>query len=113
MAQEEAKKVVGIVPTEGDLFSAHEHVRATHTSELVIVLCGPVGSPLHRVASSLKKTLEDDFGYQECRVLKLSSIIEEHFQKHTGTDPFGRIKHLITKGDELRAKHGPSVLAAA
>lgn len=111
MAKEEVKVKADIVPAKGDLLSAHEHVRSTHTSELVIVLCGPVGSPLHRVADSLKETLEDDFGYQECNVLKLSDFIEERGGKYTGTGEFGRIKHLISEGDDLREQYGPSVLA--
>ncbi len=107
----EAEKALGVVPVEGDLFNAHEHVRSTHTSELVIALCGPVGSPLHRVAESLKETLESDFDYSECKIFTLSSFIEEHFGAYPGADEFGRIKYLITKGDELREKFGPSVLA--
>ena len=109
MAQQKPKSIV--VPVKDDLFSAHDHVKATHTSELVIVLCGPVGSPLHRVAHSLKTTLEDEFGYQECNILKLSDLIEKRTSEYTGTDEFGRIKHLILKGDELREKYGASILA--
>lgn len=94
-----------------DLFSTHEQVTSTHTSELVIALCGPIGSPLHRVADALKKALEDDFGYELCVVIKLSKFIEENLGAYGDSDEFGRIKDLIKKGDQLREKYGSSVLA--
>lgn len=38
-------------------------IKDTHTSELVIALCGPIGSPIHDVAKAFKKCLEKSFGY--------------------------------------------------
>lgn len=85
-------------------------VQSTHTDELVIALCGPIGTPLNMVANILKETLESDFGY-ECNVIKLSSIIEEFKSKAPDPNKYKRIKYLIDKGNELRGKFGPSVLA--
>lgn len=35
------------------LFEIKEKIESTHTSELVIALCGPIGSPLHDVATTV------------------------------------------------------------
>ena len=50
-----------------DLFSAQkssETIAKTHTTELVIALCGPIGSPLHDVAAALEAKLLNTFDYQ-------------------------------------------------
>ena len=50
-----------------DLFSAQkssETIARTHTTELVIALCGPIGSPLHDVATALESKLVNTFDYQ-------------------------------------------------
>jgi hypothetical protein len=48
-------------------------IKDTHTSELVIALCGPIGSPIHDVAKAFKECLEKSFGYDYAHILKLSS----------------------------------------
>lgn len=85
-------------------------VRSTHTVELVFALCGPIGSPLHDVAESLKRLLEDEFAY-ECRILRLSKLIEEREGVATSTSQYARIQDLIAKGNKLREEHGASILA--
>jgi hypothetical protein len=30
--------------------TAKEHIKGTHTPEIVVALCGPLGTPLHDVA---------------------------------------------------------------
>ncbi|MHC2282142.1 deoxycytidylate deaminase [Bradyrhizobium diazoefficiens] len=86
-------------------------IKDTHTSELVIALCGPIGSPIQDVAKAFKECLEKSFGYDYADILKLSKQIE----KLSGATPSGneykRVKYLIDKGDELREKYGAGVLA--
>jgi hypothetical protein len=50
------KKVprANLTPVPENLFETKEKIESTHTSELVIALCGPIGSPLHEVAATLK-----------------------------------------------------------
>lgn len=104
------KKPVASVGTK-ELFDAKQNIESTHTSELVIALCGPIGSPLHKVSDAIKECLEREFGYDLCKQLRLSEIIEEHTTKAPSTPAFDRIKFLISKGDELRKQFGASVLA--
>ena len=93
------------------LFETKEKIESTHTSELVIALCGPIGSPLHDVATTLQETLTNTFGYEKCEVLRLSKIIEENHKLTTSKNDFERIEGLINGGNELRRKYGANVLA--
>src|SRR5260370_42449100 len=88
-----------------------EAVRKTHTDELVIALCGPMGSPVHVIADKLQQVLINQFHY-DCKIIKLSKFIEDK----EGAVPdevsrFDRKKQLIEKGNQLRYRHGPGVLA--
>jgi deoxycytidylate deaminase len=105
-------------PKQGaDLFagvSTGEMLASTHTDELVIALCGPMGSPLHEVAEKLKGTLRTSFGYGTCNVIRLSRFIQEHAlraSKPIRTTPAERRHDLISLGDEMRKSYGASVLA--
>lgn len=96
----------------GDLFNTTTKIHETHTSELVIALCGPIGSPLHDVSAALKTCLEEDFKYERCEVIRLSSIIRTFSKKKIETDNrFNEIRSLISGGDDLREIHGSGVLA--
>jgi hypothetical protein len=97
-------------PTAEDMFDAKAHIKSSHTSELVIALCGPIGSPLHKVANAFKEILEGKFGYERCVILRLSQLIEEHEGKAPQTPAYARTKSLIEKGDHLREKHGAAIL---
>lgn len=100
-----------------DLFSGistGEMLSSTHTDELVIALCGPIGSPLHEVADKLQEMLRNTFGYQTCRTVRLSKFIEEHARRAGRTvsgKPAERRHALIDVGDEMRRTYGFSVLA--
>lgn len=92
-----------------------ERVTKTHTQELVIALCGPIGSQLHEVASSFEEVLTSTFGYTKCTKIRMSSLIEEHSNRVGITIPnkdgFDRIETQIKAGNKLRETYGPSVLA--
>jgi deoxycytidylate deaminase len=94
-----------------ELFDAKNRIGTTHTSELVIALCGPIGSPLHRVADAIKRKLESDFAYKRCSVIRLSETIERYSSAAPASPRFRRVKDLIDKGDTLRQQYGYSVLA--
>lgn len=107
-------KLAGIEEFKEDdeQLGAGNKVKETHTSELVIALCGPIGSPVHAVAKTLEATLAGEFGY-DCRIIRLSNLIIEFGNKgsHAMNTEFERIKSLIDLGNELRKNHGHSVLA--
>jgi hypothetical protein len=52
----------------------------TYTEELVFGLCGPIGSPIHRVAEVFKETFEENYGY-DCVIIRLSEFIVDELKK--------------------------------
>jgi deoxycytidylate deaminase len=113
----EANAKVAVLPTAeksaGSAFNARGEVQSTQTSELVIALCGPIGSDIHSVGKKIRNLLQRDFGYDYCEIIRLSSIIREHLEQGVvlPSDEYGKIKKLIEQGDILRKKHGSGVLA--
>ncbi|HEX3862596.1 MAG TPA: anti-phage dCTP deaminase [Stellaceae bacterium] len=93
-----------------DSRSTRDRIISSHISELVIALCGPIGSPLHEVSEAIKIKLESDFGY-ECKQIRLSKVIEEHTTVASESSTYDRIKALIKQGDDLREKYGAGILA--
>jgi deoxycytidylate deaminase len=101
-----------------DLFgsqSPSKTISSTHTQEMVIALCGPIGSPMHGVAQTLKSMLEESFDYTACNIVRLSQFIERYSSKVDISIPiaqgFQRIDAQINVGNKLREKHGASILA--
>lgn len=90
-------------------------IEKTNTSELVIALCGPIGSPLHEVAETIKNRIQSVFGYQECEIIKLSSLINKYAEKVKleviEDKGYERIKSQIDVGNKLREMYTPSILA--
>lgn len=94
---------------------AKSQIIASHTPELVIALCGPIGSPLHAVGDELKAILLESFHYDDCKIIRLSDFIQRHADSVgvsiPDTPPYDRAQALIAAGNELREKHGLNVLA--
>src|SRR5258708_17321650 len=92
--------------------NTRDELKSTQTSELVIALCGPIGSPIHQVANKLEGCLTSEFGYERCEKIRLSEIIREHSPKaEIPNEEYGKIKELIKLGDNLRKEYGAGVLA--
>jgi deoxycytidylate deaminase len=87
-------------------------LQQTFTSELVIALCGPIGSPIHTAAERIQEVLRDKFDYQHCEIIRLSDFIKKYDPDGTPlpTDEHGKIKELIRRGDVLRQNKGLGVL---
>ncbi|TWG82719.1 deoxycytidylate deaminase [Cupriavidus gilardii J11] len=78
------------------------------TAEIVIALCGPMGTPLHEVAKTFQDLLKGtDYNYQDVSIIRLSDEI----RKLAGLSPDCSTKELIDKGNELREQHGNAYLA--
>jgi deoxycytidylate deaminase len=91
-----------------------DELRALHTPELVIALCGPIGSPLHEVSSSIEELLTTKFGYAKVETIRLSEFISTYARKMNKSVPIGgvdRFKELIKLGNEMRDAHGKEILA--
>ena len=93
------------------LLESTSEISATHTAELVIALCGPIGSPLHEVATSIEDHLVKEFGYDECRVIRLSSFIKQYAKAALPESGFALKQALIEEGDQLRKEYGHGILA--
>lgn len=119
MATPKSKSRKEIAVDAQDLFkresSASEAISSTHTAELVVVLCGPIGCPLHGVSDTIKQMLEEVFAYESCNIVRLSSFISQ-YAKDVGVEiparaGFARIDSQIDAGNKLREKYGASILA--
>ncbi len=100
-----------------ELFSTAEdkdlmrQIRGTHTHEMVIGLCGPIGAPTEEVSARLQTILQSDHSYKTY-VKKLSDFIEHHAEsKIDKSSAYSRYSTLITEGNRLKSTFGQSVLA--
>ena len=99
--------IAGSPASKDDLFvekPTKEILSSTHTEELVIALCGPIGSPLHEVADKLHEMLEQPFGYVKCNVIRLSKFIGEfaaRTSREVANSGAKRRHDLITLGNEV------------
>lgn len=85
-------------------------LRKLITDELIVGLCAPVGTPVHKVAKEIQRLLRERYGY-DCEIIRLSGLIEMHAGTATTHSRYERIQDMIDKGNELRRKYGPSILA--
>jgi len=118
MAMPKSKQVSEISARVKDLFiprSSADAIAATRTDEIVLAMCGPIGSPLHDVAKTLKGMLENQFGYESCPIVRLSTFISDHSKQVGVTIPsqpgYERINAQIDAGNKLRETYGPNILA--
>jgi deoxycytidylate deaminase len=85
----------------------------SRTPELVIALCGPIGSPIHEASLQIEHAL-GEFGYKTLSV-RLSDLIRINAQDVgipiDNSSKFTEIKTLIHAGDALRAQFGNDILA--
>ena len=88
----------------------NEYLDYTITDELIIGLCGPIGSDINFVSDSLSKILEENFNY-ECIEIKLSSIIRKHYEIPIKIKSFNTYKELIDNGNNLRKEYGNDILS--
>lgn len=90
-----------------------ETISKTHTEEIIIGLCGPIGSDIHFIAKQLSNLMEEKFAY-ECKVIRLSDFIKEQKKiLETGfSSKYDYLNALISAGNKLREENGNSILAA-
>ena len=54
-----------------------EVIKKTHSEELIIGICGLIGTDIHRIARNLSEVISNQFSY-ECKIIKLSEFINEY-----------------------------------
>ncbi len=87
-------------------------IKSTHTSEIVIALCGQLGTDLKKIEELLTTELKHKFRY-ECQTIKLSSFISRYTDKKLSSiiNSYERIKAGMDGGNELREKYDNQILA--
>jgi deoxycytidylate deaminase len=91
-----------------------EIIGNTHSEELIITLCGYIGTDIHGVGARIKYNLETFFDYN-VEILKLSDFIKKYSKLAKDLSPgltgYEIIRKLIDGGNQLREAHGNSILA--
>ncbi|MFZ6696784.1 anti-phage dCTP deaminase [Stenotrophomonas acidaminiphila] len=90
-----------------------KEVRGSLTPEIVIALCGPIGSPLHEVATQISSALVPfDYKTEQIRLSSIISLNAGDVGKIIFPKPrLKQINSLIEAGDALREKYGHDILA--
>lgn len=98
---------------EQSAINATQEIKDSITPEIIIALCGPIGSPLHETAEQISFSLQK-YGYKTYQI-RLSDLIrinatatKIHIDDSTNLK---KVKSLISVGDRLRQIHGNDVLA--
>ena len=104
---------------ENDDFSEESTINATQeikdsiTPEIIIALCGPIGSPLHETAEQISFSIKK-YGYTSYSI-RLSDLIRINAQYAKididESTSLNKFKSLISVGDKLREIYGSDVLA--
>jgi|TARA_R100000479_G_scaffold68390_2_gene32628 deoxycytidylate deaminase len=81
--------------------SLKEYLEYTITDELMIGLCGPIGTDINFVSKTLQQILEDTFDYK-CIEIKLSDFIRKHYDIQSKVKSYNSYKKLIDSGNKLR-----------
>lgn len=99
--------------SEQSEINATQEIKDSITPEIIIALCGPIGSPLHETAEQISFSLQK-YGYKTYQI-RLSDLIrinaastDIHIDDSSNLKKF---KSLISVGDKLRQIYGNDVLA--
>lgn len=100
--------------SETSQIDVKELINNTHSEELILSLCGYIGTDIHGVALSIAEILKNTFNYS-VEIIKLSDFIRTYSDLAKGISPglskFQKTKILIDGGNELRSKYGNDILA--
>lgn len=86
-------------------------IESRSTDEIVIGLCGPLGTPIHDTAEIIAEIMQREYSY-EVKIIRLSEIIRSAYNDPIETTgDYDKITKLIDRGNYLREHYGPSILA--
>jgi len=86
-------------------------ITETHTEEIIIGLCAPIGTDVHHIAEEIGSVIQEKYGYT-FEVIRLSQFISDHSEEDVSElEGFKRLDKLIELGNELRKNKGESILA--
>jgi deoxycytidylate deaminase len=108
----EAARKLGSIALKPDLDERElkKKIQDTHTEEIIIGLCGPIGTDIHFVADEIGRIVEEKYGYK-CILIRLSNFIKQFGSQKDTEDKFSYYNELISEGNRLRETNGKSVLA--
>ena len=111
---EKVEEITGKPSDDQDDALLIKQLENTHTVELVISLCGFVGTDIHEVGEKIKEILVSSFDY-EVEIIKLSTLIKQFSKAAKGIDrsigEYNYTNTLIRGGNELRELHDNNILA--
>ena len=99
-----------------DADSIHTTLNKRQSQEIVIALCGPIGSGIQSVEEQLESVLRDE--QYDIHRIRVSHEIEEfysdcgHALVYDASNKANRYNALMDTGNELRTKHGDAACAA-
>ncbi len=99
--------------SENSSINATQEIKDSITPEIIIALCGPIGSPLHETAEQISASL-NKYGYKTYDI-RLSDLIRINAKSASididESSNLSKFKSLISVGDKLREIYGSDVLA--
>lgn len=92
--------------------NAEKIINNTLTEEIIIALCGQIGTDLKQIKNTIIEILTTNYNYT-CQEIKLSEFISQKssFKIDKATSEYERIKLGIEGGNELRQQNSNSILA--
>lgn len=89
---------------------SHDILEKTFTDEIIIAICGQLGTDLHLVVKNLTDSLKNDFAY-DVEVISMSDIIFSYYNEKKPKDEYERINRGMNLGNTLREEHSKHILA--
>jgi deoxycytidylate deaminase len=91
------------------------NVKSTQTEEIVIALCGPIGSPIKRVGREIYDVLKQQYAY-DVEIISMSEFLKEKSHELfnetvNAKSEFKRVSSLIGLGNKFRERYGERILA--
>ena len=102
-------------PSSSDLLIVNDQIKGRRSRELIIGLCGPIGSGIHGVNLQLQRVLKDE-GYDVVEI-RVSQLIENYISQVMpdvtidSKNRSDRYECLMDAGNRLREKFGPGICA--
>lgn len=93
-------------------FRLKDEIQRSLTNELIIGLCGPIGTDLKLISEKIKSIISERYDYQ-VYIIKLSDFIKQYtdYNSKSNTNSFERYNNLIQCGNDFRHKNDSSILA--
>jgi len=91
-------------------------IKETYTEEIIIGICGHIGTNIHLISNWVKEIFEKEYKY-DCQVLRLSDFIRSMKPDlitvpRNGTEEFKRVFNTIQAGNTLREENKDNSILA-